>query len=141
MPTPILGAGVCPAGRSPYGFGMPAHADPQHPSVPVSSVWIDPQTQGYMRDSHGNFKPMGDAQQLVYIAISSIQNFPEVIGPDFEETVKTQVFNALLPYVQRNILQVLSVSSIILRHHSITRPQIYLHWRDMASGQEFQQIF
>jgi uncharacterized protein YdaL len=128
-------------GLSPYGFGVPARTDARPINALGSSKLIDVKTKGYVLDSNGNYKYMGDAQQLVYLAISSMNDFPDVIGDSFENDVKTQIQAALSPYVQRGILEIVRISITIYRANGLARPSILLEWKDVSTGEEFQERF
>lgn len=144
MPTPILGAGACPAGRSPYGFGMPATTEvPLRPTLGTGRR-IDPSTGDYVLDAHGMHLMMPTTQQLVLLALKTqlgssieydkgIAPFPPVINDNTLAEVEQIIRDALDFLVKDKKLEIVS---IVVERIGLTGVLARTQFRDLTTGLE-----
>ena len=127
-----IGAGACPAGSSPAGYGVPDKAFAPNNAIlpgvrtglPQSGRAIDPKTKSYYfaSDGSGRLQGMATVPQLVQLALSTIkgssavaalgQTFSEVKekGSDYAAQIDKRVRLAFADLIKRNLAQVQSVT-------------------------------
>jgi len=140
MSSPVLGAGLAPAGTSFAGFGAPATADalvrqtlPQGDGTTGTGRLID--TRGdYVIDANGNVMGMGSAAQLVVLALAPLKP-TGVISEAAIATMKGDITDALKPLVARGLIAVKSIA-VTRVAGAPTRVQRAVTWVDTQTSYE-----
>ena len=140
MSSPVLGAGLCPAGSSFAGFGSPATADPlvrqtlpQGDGTFGTGRLID--TRGdYVIDANGNVMGTSSAAQLVVLALAPLRP-AGVISEATISSMKADIAAALKPLVARGIVAVKSIT-ITRVPGAPTRVQREVKWVDTVTSFE-----
>jgi hypothetical protein len=151
----ILGAGQCPAGTSPAGYGVIVPASIPNTQILPDTVtgesrggrYINPQTGSYQFTADGRLQGMGNVNQLVLIRATTRKNSSVLRGlgqsfsntqeqqGDFQRRCATEVSSMLQDLIKLKLVQILGVS---------TQPvggvndgaAIFFRWRDLTTGQE-----
>ncbi len=148
--TPALGAGACPAGSSPAGFGVPASTPPQTvlpllkpDGTPGDAVALDPTTGDYLLDGYGNRLGCDSVQQQVYLALQTqlgscvvqdigLQAPGGTVTPNLLALQRQAVVAALSPLTDVGIVQLISVQVQQVAPGSFRR---LVKWRATSTGQ------
>lgn len=151
QPTPYLGAGFAHAGLSAAGFGLPATAfaasGVPFPSpvtgLPLACRNIDPVTQEYTFDANGRAQGMTQAQQLVTLAMRTVQGssaqyslgqgFTDGLDIDdnYVQRKTAQVNNALAGIVNAGLIR---VTSVTVQRFGQSGVYIQVAWVDLSTG-------
>ena len=147
----VLGAGLCPAGSSAAGFGVPTVA-----TSPINVPFPDAQTgrtQGgyqvgltsgdYSFTSDGRVVGVANVKSLVQHAItttfgsSAVPNFGlQLPGGDktsgYKQRIESRLRNALAGLVAQNLIQIVSVSVADMPNNSAGTIGT-LTWRDLTA--------
>jgi hypothetical protein len=142
MATPVLGAGLCPAGSSAAGFGSPAIADENGNTVlPLANGgtgtgrYIDPQTRDYVATADGNLQGLGSAAQDVWLTLAAFSGGPRMLNESSIAKYEIDIRAALAPLVARGLITLRSI--VIARAADTpTRLSTAIRWIDTSSGQE-----
>lgn len=149
--TPLLGAGLCPAGLSPAGYGIPEQIKVDNRSL------IKPDgEQGssrlivkgdYVLNEHGNHVGANDTKMKVYLALATVKGSatasPElgqafstlkVIGPNIQNRISEEVKYALSSLIDSGEIEL--ISTVVQRKDSQVKTLIT--WKDLQT-QELSQ--
>lgn len=125
-----LGAGLCPAGVAPAGYGVPDTVGPPnavtlpHPKTgqPMGGRAINASTGDYVFMSDGRIQGMSNVQQLVLLAIRTLLGTSVATdlgidltglqekGPDFQRKLSTVIAKAFKPLVDQKFVRLDRVS-------------------------------
>jgi hypothetical protein len=142
MPT---GAGLCPAGAAPYGFGTPDAAPIPGGRIfrntrtgeGLTSRMLNPVTGDYDVDAYGRITGMTSGQQLVALAIRNVAEprlrSIQVIGANFQRQVEEVLRVALAPIVARGLI---AIVAILVERTGTSRSFARLRWRDLSTNEE-----
>ena len=135
------GAGFCPAGRAPCGFGTPDSAainvavplPNSFTGEPLTGRYIDYTIGDYVFSSDGRLNGMSTVQQLVMLALldGNILAGLDRKFPNYQRTIANRVQTALNPLILKGWCQLLAVN--------ITDPSsnpdataAYVQWKDLT---------
>ncbi len=146
-----IGAGLCPAGASPAGYGVPDRVGPPnavalpHPvtGLPQGGRYLDPKTGDYVFTSDGRLQGMANVQQLVLLALrttigsSSLPTMGNAIaritekGPDFQRQLATVIADAFAPIVNQKLARLDAVR--VLDTPNPDGAFAYVEWTDLTT--------
>lgn len=143
-----LGAGLCPAGVTPMGYGfyaLPETATPQAFRLPDGSTGdaplIDAKTGDFVLDDQGQKLGMTAVQQQVLLALKTIKgtaitgygigSFPATIDARTTTAIEAQVTNALANLRQRGLVELVDIEIVQPKEGALV---IYVQWRDVSRG-------
>lgn len=146
-----IGAGGCPAGSSPAGYGVidtataPNLVPLPDPRTGLSQGGrnIDQATKDYTFTSDGRLQGMPNVNQLVLIAIQNA-DFSTITekGPNFAQQLRDVVQNALADLITRNLVKLTTVT--VLDRQPGMNPDAGVaiaYWIDLTTGQPQQTPF
>jgi hypothetical protein len=138
----MAGAGIAPAGMTPFGVGTPATgAEP--PSGPAGSRYINPVTRDYQVDpTTGQFAQMPPVRQRVLLAVLTARNSSAVPGfgtrlppnmdESFESAVRAEITRALNQLTQ--VERVCRLDAVLVKRGRLGRAQITIVFVDLTTG-------
>lgn len=145
-----IGAGACPAGSSPAGFGVPGSIPSTYPRALVttdarvgSSAALNPKTGDYEIDATGQRVGSDAVPPMVYLALRTIKGsaatldlgigeFPKMRDEDVGAKLRALVDDALAALVVSNLVSIIDVTAGPTGPSGAT---ITVKWRDLSSGQ------
>jgi hypothetical protein len=149
MSTTFLGAGICPCGVSPAGYGQVATSDKRIKSlykdangVQQNSRYISPETGDYVVDDNGYFLGMGSIQQQVLLAIKTFrgssvlntlgQGFSnvQVIGSKVKELITNEINLAFQSLVDNKKITIDSIDILT----NANKCSIVIKWIDLTTN-------
>lgn len=154
-----IGAGLTPAGSSSAGYGEPgsgalpnnAILPDTQTSFPQTGRYLNPATKDYEFTSDGRLYGMGTVEQLVQLALtttlgsSCLATLGETFtliqekGSNYQQQVASAVGNSLADVVNRNLVQVISVTV----QEPPSNPDAgfcRVVWTDLTTGLEFTTV-
>jgi len=155
-----LGAGVCPAGTSAAGYGVPDAGTSPNSAIfpdpltglPQTGRSVNSATGDYTFTADGRTQGMATVPQLVYLAVKTvfgsaalspgaiqplgvdISNVQEQ-GPNFERQISSALATALSPLVRQGLVTILGLKLLPVDNPDGVAP--YLTWRDNTTGRTF----
>lgn len=146
--TAWLGAGLCPAGLTPCGYGyfqIQETATPRAFKLPDGSTGdaplIDAKTGDYVLDDQGQKLGMTAVQQQVLLALKTIKDsaitgygigvFPPTINDRTQTEIEALVTNALADLRLRGLVALKSVKIVKPKEGALL---IYVEWLDVSRG-------
>lgn len=140
-----VGAGGCPAGASPAGYGVidtapaPNLTPLPDPTTGLSQGGrnIDPSTGDYTWSADGRLQGMPNVEQLVLLAIENA-DFSTLTekGPSYVQQVKTIIENALAYVVVQKLVLITNIA--VLSNLPNTNPDAAIalvYWIDLTTGE------
>lgn len=148
-----IGAGLCPAGIAPAGYGVPDTVGPPA-SIPLpdpktglaqTGRFLDPTTKDYAFTSDGRLQGMPTVRQLVQLAIKTTLGSSALIdlGIDmkrirdkadgFDQKVTSVLTDAIAPLVRQGLVQIDSVE--VFDEPNPDAAIGILNWTDLTTGQ------
>lgn len=142
------GAGLCPAGITPAGYGyqpLGETAKPQAFRMPDGSTGeaakINAKTGDFELDERGQKLGMTGPQQMVLLALKTmrgsaatdigIEPFPDRISEQTKRIVEARITNALADLRTRGIIELKSIEIVEPKEGALA---ITVVWRDVSSG-------
>lgn len=140
----FIGAGLCPAGTSAAGFGVPAVGATSGPNPYGTGAYVDPIRRDYSFDASGNRLKTGTVVQLVQLALATAYNsssldglglkaFGPVLTPAAVATISDNHTKACAHIVAQGLMRILSVS---VTPTFAGQAQVVLTWIDLTTGRE-----
>jgi len=145
-----IGAGACPAGSSPAGFGVPGSIPSAYPRALVtadarvgSSAALNTKTGDYVIDATGQRVGSDAVPPMVYLALRTIKGsaatldlgigeFPKMRDEDVGAKLRALVDDALAALVSAGRVSIVDVTAGPTGPSGAT---ITVKWRDLSSGQ------
>lgn len=145
-----IGAGACPAGSSPAGFGVPGSIASAYPRALItgdarvgSAAALNPKTGDYEIDATGQRVGSDAVPQMVYLALRTIKGsaatldlgigeFPKMRDDDVATKLRALVDDALAALVSAGRVSVVDVT---VGTNGPSGATITVKWRDLSSGQ------
>lgn len=144
-----VGAGACPMGSSPLGFGVPGSigsavpAALRKPDATIgAAVAINPKTGDYELDANGHRIGSDPVPPMVFLALRTIKGsaattdlgigeFPGTLDVDVGTRLRALVDAALSALVTAGLIDVVDVATARAGTSSAT---LTVEWRDLTSG-------
>lgn len=147
------GAGFCPAGCSPAGYGTPDVIGPPNTVIlpdpvtglPQTGRFIDPVTKDYVMTADGRLQGMPTVRQLVQLVVQTTFGSSAMpsLGIDFSsvrekgdgflQRVTAVLTNAMAPIVSQGLVRVDNVT--VLNTTNPDGVNAYMNWTDLTTGQ------
>ncbi len=150
MSASNIGAGGCPMGSSPCGFGVPGSIASSYPTVLRkvdasigSSVALDPKTGDYVIGDTGQRVGSDPVPPMVLLALRTIKGsaavldlgigeFPKMLDDDVGARLRALVDDALSNLVTAGLVEVVEVTT---GRAGTSSAALAVSWRDLSSGQ------
>ena len=140
-----VGAGLCPAGFSPAGYGLidtavapgPTALPDPRTGVSDGGRYINQSTGDYVFTSDGRLLGMPNVYQLVLIALENTIDFSRLQekGPNFPKVVRTIIQNALADLVTKKMIQIRKI--VVQSGQPNMNPDATIaivNWVDLTTG-------